>query len=254
MRFKNRYYLVEIIWEAIGVHPSTGAASSSSSSGASSVHLRSDVSLASHHLQSALRESMLAHFGEWGLARVLQSLQVRYLNSLTNLAILRVARTDARTLAAIIAFLGQIKQKQILLRTIHLAGTIRSCQKRALQLQKQRIAEMAAQIADQPTVDGDAHTQPVAHALQAATARRPQKSVQQTLNQLSSLLSQYNAVKQQQAAAATSHSAATALASGAAIGKLAKSEQSVAPTVEAIQAALEKIEQAGADEIMAIDS
>jgi ribonuclease P/MRP protein subunit POP5 len=248
MRFKNRYYLVEILWEAIGLQP---AAASSSSSG--SVHRTSDVSFASHQLQSALREAMLSHFGEWGLARVLQSLQVRYLNSLTNLAILRVARADSRTMAAIIAFISQIKQKQILLRTVHLAGTIRSCQKRALQLQKQRIGEMAAQIAEQPATDADAHSKPVGSVLQAATARRPQKSAQQTLNQLSSLLSQYNAVQQQRLAAATSHTAATALASGASTGKISKSEQSVAPTVEAISAALEKIEQTSTDEIMAID-
>lgn len=257
MRFKNRYYLVEVVWEGVGpasasssASSATAAAAASSSAGAAaSSHRISDVSLQSYQLQNALREAMVTHFGEWGMARVMQSMQVRYLNSLTNLAILRVARSDSRTMAAIIACLTHIKQKSMLLKTIHMAGTIRSCQKRALALQHQRLQELQAQIAAVPE-----HA-PLSAVLEAAApTNAARRTAQQTVYQLSSLLSQYNAVKAQQAAAATSHAAAAAVASGASAAKIAnKSEHTVTPNADAIQAAIQEIEQKEAKEIMLLE-
>lgn len=189
---------------------------------------------------------MLSHFGEWGLARVLQSLQVRYLNSLTNLAIIRVARADSRTMAALLGFFSAMKQKQLILRTVHLGGTIRSCQKRAVLVQKQRLQELRRQIESPASTEGA--QAPLAGLLKQAAAKNPPlRTPQQVLNQMAALLSQYNAAKAQQAAAATQHAAAAAA--------LASSSQqkSVQPNVESITAAIDQIEKKGEQDIMAID-
>ncbi len=70
VRFKNRYLLVEVIWK----------------------DGRADDSLTEPILQSVLRESLAVNFGDYGLGLALQSLQVKYFNSLTNVLIVRCDR------------------------------------------------------------------------------------------------------------------------------------------------------------------
>jgi ribonuclease P/MRP protein subunit POP5 len=245
MRFKNRYYLIELLWET----PSTVSSSIAFSSLPS---LRSsDLSLQSYQLQSALRESMLLHFGEWGIGRVLQSLQVRYLNPLTNLSIIRIGRGDTRTLAALLAFLTTLRTKTLCIKTCHLGGTIRSCQKAALRLQRVRLDELRRHIV---LADADTSSD-LATTLHAASANsQPRKNPQIVLNQLAGMLSQYNATKAQQLRieAVAVLAAAAAAASGLPAAAAAPSA-TVAPTIDAIQTALQQIEQRGAQEIMEID-
>lgn len=253
MRFKNRYYLVELLWDA--PHTESSSTSYASSSSSSSPSLSTvDLTLQSYHLHTALREVVIQHFGEWGYARVMQSLQVRYINTLTNLCIIRIARNDSRLFAAVTTFLNTLRSRQILLRTIHLAGTIRNCQKRAIDIQQQRLDQLRRQLeaarkeASTKEVEGE-----LIKLLPHQQAKRSKSTPQQTLNQLATLLSQYNAARSQQSAAATSHSASLAVKESAPI-KLDKSQPSVAPTVEAIQEAIQQVQQKGVEEIMAIDS
>jgi hypothetical protein len=94
MRFKNRYLLAEVVWD----------------------DGRVDETLSTNSLYHAIRDALVKHFGDWGLACVLQSFQgtphllmfaslhfaltpgylhvcvVKYFNHLTNLCIIRSGR------------------------------------------------------------------------------------------------------------------------------------------------------------------
>jgi ribonuclease P/MRP protein subunit POP5 len=320
MRFKNRYYLVELAWEVQQPMASSNAASASA--GSASVAARSsaanpasasaaaasyaaspatasaavgahltqlpslslrtvDPSLQAYTVQSAVRDALRDSFGDLTAGRCMQSLTVRYLNSLTNAAIIRVARADHRALAAALCFVTAIKGKSTALRTVHIGGTIRSCQKAALKLQRKRMAELHAQLAaaeaamagpeaattaaPPAAVSAASSTAAAAaglrDALSGATARTNQpaaRNAQQTLRQLANLLSTYRgtqaAAAAQQASGAGASSSASAAASTTSLGaQLARGEQSVPPTVSAIRAALTAAETKAEEQVMAME-
>jgi ribonuclease P/MRP protein subunit POP5 len=317
MRFKNRYYLVELAWEV--QQPMASSSATSASAGSASVAARSsaanpasasaaaasyaaspatasaavgahltqlpslslrtvDPSLQAYTVQSAVRDALRDSFGDLTAGRCMQSLTVRYLNSLTNAAIIRVARADHRALAAALCFVTAIKGKSTALRTVHIGGTIRSCQKAALKLQRKRMAELHAQLAAAEAMmagpeAATAAAPPAAvsaasstaaaglrDALTGATARTNQpvtRNAQQTLRQLANLLSTYRgtqAAAAAQQASGASASSASAAASTASLGaQLARGEQSVPPTVSAIRAALTAAETKAEEQVMAME-
>jgi len=299
MRFKNRYYLIEFIWENIGSSTAANASASSaaiaaapspaqpattdsstsspSSSPPKPFHLTSsaagsvpyypprylDPSFQSWSLQHALKEAMLSHFGEYGYGRVSNSLQVRYLNALTSTAILRIARDDSRCMAAILAFLTKIRDKSLLIRTIHVGGTIRSCQKECIKLQRARLQQLRKAV--EMTVEDKVNTtgfdsveqqqsKQLASVLASATASNPrQKTPQQALIQLANLLTQYKQHYQQQQQQVQNVSIA-APSSSPTSSSSSSSSTTVAPTLASVTAALNEAEKAAEKEIMALET
>jgi len=294
MRFKNRYYLVEIAWEGNAAAAATSAASVAAASASPAtpaqayaaapgsaaaaslsaplptLSLRAvDPALQSITLQHALREALRDNFGDLVAGRTMQSLQVRYLNSLTNTAIVRVARDDHRALGATLCFLTALRARPCILRTVHVGGTIRCCQKAAVRLQRKRMDELRAQLAaaaaatgvrlesgagSASTTAGAGNSAPtLSDALAGATARPNQaaaRNAQQTLRQLATMLSTYRGT--QAALAAQSASAASAAATANLAAQLARSEQAVLPTVAAISEALEAAAAKADEEVMAM--
>jgi ribonuclease P/MRP protein subunit POP5 len=272
MRFKNRYFLVEILWEggtdgaassaAAAAESGTKAAASGSPVGAAASRVV-DPTLQSVHLQSSLRSSIRELFGDLTSGMTLQSLHVRYLNALTCSAIVRCSRDEHRTCAMAIALTPHLRGKACTLRTVHLGGTIRSCQKAAVKWQRRRIAELRKQVeeaAEAVSVGGSSveAASPAAApgsitlstVLSGAAARSNQlaaRSAQQSLRQLSVLLSHFQGAKAAHATAATSQAAA-ALAI-----QLARTEQSVAATPAALTAALDAAQSTAEVEIGAME-
>ena len=121
VRFKNRYLLIELVW-------------------ADNKH---DPSLSSYILVQALKELIRAEFGEYGLACALQALQgkiiccielitplivyaifiVKYLNNVTNLCILRVAREYHKLIWTCVTMMKQLQNRNLTMRVIHSGGT-----------------------------------------------------------------------------------------------------------------------------------
>lgn len=291
MRFKNRYYLVEIVWEPAAAASSAGkaaplggaaAAAASASVAASSTCATAasapspspcpsaipparicDPSLQAYGLQTVLRDAVREHFGDLAAGRTMQSLQVRYLNALTNTAIVRVARDDHRALGTAMAMVTALRGRPVILRTAHLGGTIRCCQKAAVALQRQKMDELRLQLAAAAAaVAPDAAAEPDAASVAAlggvligSSARSNQSGVtrnaQQTLRQLSALLSQYQGARAAQAAAASTHAAPATIPALAA--QLARGEQAVLATPQAIARAIDQAAAAAEDEIAAME-
>ena len=244
----------------------SAAASISSSSAPSLRHV--DLSLQSYQLLVSLREAILFHFGDLVVGRLNQSLGVRYLNTLTNLAIIRCARADHRAVGATLSFITSLRNRGVIIKTVHLAGTIRSCQKAAVKLQRRRMGEMREQMqraeeemaAPAGTAAGSgpgAALTPSEHAVLSAaitgTTARPNqaaaKNAQQVFRQLSLLLSQYNAARAASAAAnAPSSSTSTSATSASAL------LTPVAANPAAISAAIDEVQAAAEEEIMAMET
>jgi len=110
MRFKNRYILAEFIFDDGQV----------------------DQSLTTSHIFKQLREQIELEFGDVGAGLVQHSLNVKYYNPITGLAIVRVIREYLHLAKHALLNLNAVRDRTVVVRTLHVAGTIRRCQEVAI--------------------------------------------------------------------------------------------------------------------------
>ncbi len=120
MRFKHRYFLYHL-------HFDDG---------------KTDSSLQSGYLYKVIKDAVHANFGEYGLGNSLQGLQVKYYNSATNLLIVRAARSEYRLVEASITFIQTLKNRDVNFLLLHIGGSIRSCQKAAIELNQSILTQL----------------------------------------------------------------------------------------------------------------
>ena len=108
VRFKNRYLLCNFFWEDNKVDPR----------------------IRNQDIYSAARESIGTNFGDFGTGVVLSSLSVKYWNPVTGLAIVRVTRDHFRMLWMALTLITHISSRKVKISVIHVAGTIRTCEKK----------------------------------------------------------------------------------------------------------------------------
>jgi len=117
VRLKHRYLLTEIIF-ADG---------------------KSDASMKSKDIGRVLKDSLELVHGSYGLGSVIGSLQVKYFNPVTSVALIRVSRDNYDILWSAMTFITQMRKRECLFRVIHLGGTIRSCQKVLLEYNREQL-------------------------------------------------------------------------------------------------------------------
>lgn len=122
VRFKCRYLLVEVTW---GV--------------------RAPPTVSSVDVFRTLRATVQQQLGELGAAHITQSVQIKYWNGVTGVAIVRVARDFAASLRLCIESVREVTRGVPgVLRVVHAAGSMRLCQKAALRIL--RSGDAAAEI------------------------------------------------------------------------------------------------------------
>ncbi|KAF7965842.1 hypothetical protein HWV62_14450 [Athelia sp. TMB] len=104
VRFKNRWLLVEFIPCA----PSTAPARP----------------MSAKHIWAALKQSVIAHFGDVGWGAVGLSLTVKYYSPTTHVCIIRVAREQHRIAWGALTLLSSIEGQKYIPNMVHLSGTL----------------------------------------------------------------------------------------------------------------------------------
>ncbi|CAI9087018.1 OLC1v1020971C1 [Oldenlandia corymbosa var. corymbosa] len=84
------------------------------------------------NLFNAIKESMLMNFGECGLASSLHSFQVKYVNPITKLCIIRTSREDYQRVWAAITLVRSIVNCSVIINLLDLSGNIKACKNAAL--------------------------------------------------------------------------------------------------------------------------
>ena len=143
MRFKNRYLLVQLLFSP----PSLTL-----------------PSLTSYALYRDVRQSLLSNFGEFGYGQVTNSLQVKYLNSHTNLAIIRAPRDDSDLVRTALVMMKEVGGQPCVLKVVHVGGTIRSCQKAAVNFTRSVLMQLWRRRMEETTGRGSAAVQAQAAA------------------------------------------------------------------------------------------
>ncbi|KAM0915689.1 hypothetical protein ACQ4PT_010671 [Festuca glaucescens] len=132
VHFKNRYMVMEVFIDA-----SRGEVD--------------PVILTQFNITKVIRDSIQLNFGECGLAASLGSLQVKYVNPLTKLCVIRVSREDHQKVWAAITMVRSIGKIPVSFNLLDVSGTIRACKKAALECEEAKFEQYKLSAGDRIT-------------------------------------------------------------------------------------------------------
>uniref|UniRef100_A0A914XS61 Ribonuclease P/MRP protein subunit POP5 n=1 Tax=Plectus sambesii TaxID=2011161 RepID=A0A914XS61_9BILA len=119
VKFKNRYLLLEVITDD---HVVTSKEQFNDS----------DVYF-------AMWEALSELHGDYGTGAAKQSLSVKVCNSATATVVARISRGSLEMLANSLCFVRKIGKHPAVIRTLHLGGSMRSCEKALLKIHRRRL-------------------------------------------------------------------------------------------------------------------
>lgn len=112
VKYKSRYILTEIVGiNSKGVH--------------TAYRFKPEV------ISDKILKECLFFFGDNGLGKLKKNFQVKYVNEITNLVIIRIGRDELKLLHSILSLLSEIDNKTIKARIIHVSGTIKKIEEKA---------------------------------------------------------------------------------------------------------------------------
>ncbi|KAL5216669.1 hypothetical protein ABZP36_008070 [Zizania latifolia] len=118
VHFKNRYMVMEAFIHAVSKSQSD------------------PLILTQLNITKAIRDSILLNFGECGLAACLGSLQVKYVNAITKICVIRVSREDHQKVWAAITMVTSIAKIRVSFNLLDVSGSIRACKKATLECEE----------------------------------------------------------------------------------------------------------------------
>ncbi|KJE96183.1 hypothetical protein CAOG_06542 [Capsaspora owczarzaki ATCC 30864] len=127
VRFKNRYVLGELTIAGSDAPPSGPGAAG--------------VSIGP--LVNALKDAVQEAHGDYGLACVLGSFNVKHYNTETGLTMIRAPRDYVEILLSSLTLLGTIGKAQCAWKTVHVSGTLRKSRVAAVEYHRRQLARIA---------------------------------------------------------------------------------------------------------------
>lgn len=115
--FKNRYLVFEVVLD-----PNKDVATDD------------PIIITQYNVSKAIKDSILLNFGECGFASSLGSFQVRYVNPITKLCIIRASREDYQNVWAAITMVRSISNCPVVFNLLDLTGNSRACKNTALRV------------------------------------------------------------------------------------------------------------------------
>ncbi|GAB2264983.1 hypothetical protein Dimus_000054 [Dionaea muscipula] len=122
--FKNRYLVMEIFLDPdkeLGVDD--------------------PIIVTQFNLSKAIKDSILVNFGECGLGSSLGSFQVKYVNPITKLIIIRTSREEYQKVWAAITMVTSIGNCPVLFNLLDISGCIRTCKAAALKCEEAKLEQ-----------------------------------------------------------------------------------------------------------------
>ncbi|CAN6227558.1 unnamed protein product, partial [Urochloa humidicola] len=132
VHFKNRYMVMEVFIDA-------GRGE------------QDPVILTQFNITKVIRDSIQLNFGECGLAASLGSLQVKYVNPVTKLCIIRASREDHQKVWAAITMVRCIGKIPVSFNLLDMSGSIRACKKAALECDEAKFEQYKVAAGDRIT-------------------------------------------------------------------------------------------------------
>ena len=111
VKFKSRYILLETLFEEDKIR-----------------------TIEPGKMQKILRTEVESFFGDIGAGKLSKNLQVKYVNNMTNLMILRVGKEYCKMLWTVLSLMNQIEGDKVRLHVLGISGTIKKCEIKAKKL------------------------------------------------------------------------------------------------------------------------
>ncbi|XP_052188029.1 probable ribonuclease P/MRP protein subunit POP5 [Diospyros lotus] len=140
--FKNRYMVMEIFLD-----PNRDLAA------------EDPIIVTQFNVSKAIKDSLLENFGECGLASSLGSFQVKYVNPITKLCIIRASREEYQKVWSAITMIRSIGNCPVLFNLLDLSGNIKACKNAALQCDELKFEQYKLVMGDRLTGDVSQHMQ-----------------------------------------------------------------------------------------------
>ncbi|KAF5741702.1 Ribonuclease P family protein / Rpp14 family protein isoform 1 [Tripterygium wilfordii] len=122
--FKNRYLVMEVFLD-----PNRDLA------------LDDPIVLTERNVSKAISESIMVNFGECGLASSLGSFQVKYVNHITKVCIIRASREDYQKVWSAVILVRSIGNCPVLFNLLDLSGSIKTCRNAALKCDEMKFEQ-----------------------------------------------------------------------------------------------------------------
>ena len=104
-------------------------------------------------LLDAVKEAILSLHGDYGLASIQHSLNIKYLNAVTRVFILRCPRDHHKAVWAALTTITSLKKVPCASHVLHVGGTIRSCQRALVKHNQLKLKEMIQEASNPGTRD-----------------------------------------------------------------------------------------------------
>ncbi|XP_047338881.1 probable ribonuclease P/MRP protein subunit POP5 [Impatiens glandulifera] len=140
--FKNRYLVMEVF-----LSPDNGFG------------IDDLIILTQFNVSKAIKDSLLENFGECGLASSLISFQVKYVNSITKLCVIRASREEHNKVWAAITLVRRIGNCPVLFNLLDLSGSIKACRNAAVKCEEMKFEHYKLVLGDRLKDDNDINQQ-----------------------------------------------------------------------------------------------
>jgi len=124
MRFKRRYFCVEILYNDENLTSTKSSTSLDASLNKIKLH-----KLKHTNLSETINSYIEKFYGDYGMAVMMPSFSVIYFNPNTNIAIMRTARDLKNKFHNLLTFITKLAQFDVTFRVVHISGSIKKCKK-----------------------------------------------------------------------------------------------------------------------------
>ncbi|KAL1348854.1 hypothetical protein AAHE18_07G110200 [Arachis hypogaea] len=101
------------------------------------------------NVTKAIKDSILVNFGVCGLATAMASFDIKYVNPITNLCIIRAATEDYEKVWSAITMVKNIAHVPVIFNLLDITGSKRSCQSLALKCEESKFEQYKLTVGDQ---------------------------------------------------------------------------------------------------------
>lgn len=140
--FKNRYLVMEVLLDVNR-----------------DMSKDDPVIISQFNVTKAIKDSILINFGECGLAFSLVSFQVKYVNPITKLCIIRTSREDHQKVWSAITMVRSIGSCPVAFNLLDLSGSIKACKSAALKCDEAKFEQYKLMVGHRVTSDVTQHVQ-----------------------------------------------------------------------------------------------
>ncbi|KAJ0804506.1 putative ribonuclease P [Helianthus annuus] len=100
------------------------------------------IILSQHNISKAIKDSILVNFGECGLASSLVSFQVKYVNPITKVCIIRASRDEHQKVWAATTMVRSVGNCPVVFNLLDLSGNIKACKSAALKCEEMKFEHL----------------------------------------------------------------------------------------------------------------